>query len=102
MPHLYTIFAPNASGLITQEKSNRCALLSYPTTADFIVPDDDTDTTNNPDTSQSYVFSSFQYTAVGVAVSQSYGVFRQPLYRAYLLCLVFLAQFGMNSAMLLG
>eukprot|EP00002_Diphylleia_rotans_P034195 TRINITY_DN7329_c0_g4_i1.p1 TRINITY_DN7329_c0_g4~~TRINITY_DN7329_c0_g4_i1.p1 ORF type:complete len:1531 (-),score=381.70 TRINITY_DN7329_c0_g4_i1:513-5105(-) len=62
---------------------------------------EDGDTMVNLDSSESFTFSNFQYTAVGVAVSQNFGVFREPLYRSYILCLVFIAQFVINSIMLI-
>eukprot|EP00002_Diphylleia_rotans_P031501 TRINITY_DN6546_c0_g1_i1.p1 TRINITY_DN6546_c0_g1~~TRINITY_DN6546_c0_g1_i1.p1 ORF type:complete len:149 (+),score=17.81 TRINITY_DN6546_c0_g1_i1:499-945(+) len=64
-------------------------------------PTDETDTMVNIDSSESFIFSSFQYTAVGVALSQNFGVFREPLYKSKMLCLVFAAQFVINSIFLI-
>jgi len=54
---------------------------------------DATDSMFNVDTTNSYLFSSFQYIAVGAALSQSFGLFRQPLYHHFILCAVILGQF---------
>eukprot|EP00002_Diphylleia_rotans_P029645 TRINITY_DN6050_c0_g1_i2.p1 TRINITY_DN6050_c0_g1~~TRINITY_DN6050_c0_g1_i2.p1 ORF type:complete len:1443 (+),score=311.35 TRINITY_DN6050_c0_g1_i2:49-4377(+) len=70
------------------------------TTSGYVEPTDDTDSIDNQDTTESFLFSNFQYSSVGLALSQSFGVFRQSLHVNPLLSLVLIAQFVMNSWLL--